>query len=1127
MLKRDWIFGILVLLFFIYFSTLTNLSISLSPPTFSDDYIKDLSANPTISSYAKVSWDGSTNYVRSGEGTGFYDGTFTSKLISPGAFSFLKVSWIGSSDVTVQVSTNNWVSSCYAVNGQYISDSGCPLPASSFKYRVKLPSTSLPSKIDKILFDFNSPITCGNNIIEGNEQCDGSSLNGQSCSSLGFASGALSCIAPGLTNQCKFDTSSCVPAVCGNGIIETGESCDDLNANSGDGCSNICKVESGWKCSGQPSRCLRFKSGAGVVENQIGIQCSDGKDNDNDGAMDLNDFSCSSASDADETNPKSQCQNGIDDDGNGFVDFPFDTGCDSNQDNEEFGGSSAGICGNGIIETGESCDDLNANSGDGCSPSCGVESGYTCSGEPSACTANNVNLECPVGYCLPRDSQGWTVYTPSADSKFVYVSNVGNDNTCRAYTLAEVGDPYNPSGSIVPCSTINVSLSKLRTNMPDWMLLKRGDTWNKPLGEANLNNAYHYPFYKSGRSYSEPFVVTTYGSSNKRPVLNTGKHINAVELSSSSGEFLAINGIDFISNGTGVDGAEGFFNGWGGNNMLIEDCRFEGYFHGVANYGNTNNLTIRRNQFLDSWSISSGTWAQGSYAANTHNLLYQENVNDRNGWNPEIPYHDLVLLPNRTISEWAAVTNGKFNISFYNLTDSNWVTQVIDYSISGLDFSSVTSLNDVASKIQNAINAKVGYNLVNVTSFYYKENGETYFLFAPYNKTANHPAAIWVRPYSGSASGGTDISGSVYYGNLVGYLNGPGGFAGGNTRAHGVYMSYNAGNKNLYFLNNIISRASAHGIFFSDAGVARGNLLIRDPVPIITSATGNIVEDNVILETEDIIRPAFNGDLRAQPRGFGILAAEGQYDSTTGQYYTGPLVYRNNILANPIGTGNINALAFRQSNSAPPTTITIQGNIIYNWMVPSGSVGYYSNEGIGLFVQDRNSWNDTVTIKDNIFQQPLGHSSGSALVWFNPSSVDSNHFTFRNNTYYMTGSSNWFFVGDAFKTFAQWVSLSGETNAVNQQLNFVDPTRSVSTYSALLGKPATFDAFINEARSQSKYNWRNEYTAPVVNQYIRDGFAIGGGICGPLGCSPGEASKNDGTWLDMLRGFLRRIFGID
>ena len=45
---------------------------------------------------------------------------------------------------------------------------------------------------------------CGNEIIEGNEQCDGSSLNGEDCVSRGYDDGSLTC-----SGSCTFDTSNC------------------------------------------------------------------------------------------------------------------------------------------------------------------------------------------------------------------------------------------------------------------------------------------------------------------------------------------------------------------------------------------------------------------------------------------------------------------------------------------------------------------------------------------------------------------------------------------------------------------------------------------------------------------------------------------------------------------------------------------------------------------------------------------------------------------------------------------------------------------------------------------------------------------------------------------------------
>ena len=64
---------------------------------------------------------------------------------------------------------------------------------------------------------------CGNGVLEGNEKCDdGNLVNGDGCSS-----------------TCTIETLS----VCGNNIKEGTEQCDDGNLINGDGCSSTCTIE--------------------------------------------------------------------------------------------------------------------------------------------------------------------------------------------------------------------------------------------------------------------------------------------------------------------------------------------------------------------------------------------------------------------------------------------------------------------------------------------------------------------------------------------------------------------------------------------------------------------------------------------------------------------------------------------------------------------------------------------------------------------------------------------------------------------------------------------------------------------------------------------------------------------
>lgn len=66
---------------------------------------------------------------------------------------------------------------------------------------------------------------CGDSIISGSEQCDGTNIAGATCASLGFAPNggdAITC-----NDDCTFDTSECRDSICGNENIEAGfEVCD-------------------------------------------------------------------------------------------------------------------------------------------------------------------------------------------------------------------------------------------------------------------------------------------------------------------------------------------------------------------------------------------------------------------------------------------------------------------------------------------------------------------------------------------------------------------------------------------------------------------------------------------------------------------------------------------------------------------------------------------------------------------------------------------------------------------------------------------------------------------------------------------------------------------------------------
>jgi hypothetical protein len=86
------------------------------------------------------------------------------------------------------------------------------------------------------------------------------------------------------------------------------------------------------------------------VDAEAEAECSDGVDNDGDGLIDFpTDPGCDSPQDDDERN---QCVDGVDNDGDGLVDLPADPGCDSPQDDDERDGAPGGPTARQLPRTG-------------------------------------------------------------------------------------------------------------------------------------------------------------------------------------------------------------------------------------------------------------------------------------------------------------------------------------------------------------------------------------------------------------------------------------------------------------------------------------------------------------------------------------------------------------------------------------------------------------------------------------------------------------------------------------------------------------------------------------------------------------------------------------------------------
>ena len=133
-----------------------------------------------------------------------------------------------------------------------VNDDGCSSTCKLQSRTVTVdPSTTAPGKSTIINYMCPTPgapcvpTTCGNNIVEGTEQCDdGNDKALDGCSA--DCQWEPSCPNGKCLSRCgdgllfNFDGD-------GNGTID--EDCDDGNTRDGDGCSSTCKIELGYSCT--------------------------------------------------------------------------------------------------------------------------------------------------------------------------------------------------------------------------------------------------------------------------------------------------------------------------------------------------------------------------------------------------------------------------------------------------------------------------------------------------------------------------------------------------------------------------------------------------------------------------------------------------------------------------------------------------------------------------------------------------------------------------------------------------------------------------------------------------------------------------------------------------------------
>jgi fibro-slime domain-containing protein len=268
---------------------------------------------------------------------------------------------------------------------------------------------------------------CGNGVLTSNETCDdGNTKDGDGCSA--------DCMTVESGYQCRVPGKHCTP-LCGDGKKIGSEMCDDGNSASGDGCSSTCQVEPGADCPTVGQKCNMAVCGNGIKEKSELCDCG-----------------------TDPAKLPSDCKSV-----NGLF-YGDGKGCSKTCTKEPTCQDSSGktqactaSCGDGNLDSpGEECDDGDLVDGDGCSSSCKVEAGFTCSTvtaqDSSTCQAGSGQcLELPVIY---RDFQPENASSGGHPDFPFLGTRLGGSSKPTTICVPNAGGPSKGNDSTARCTGI-------------------------------------------------------------------------------------------------------------------------------------------------------------------------------------------------------------------------------------------------------------------------------------------------------------------------------------------------------------------------------------------------------------------------------------------------------------------------------------------------------------------------------------------------------------------------------------------------------------------------------------------------------------------------------------------------
>ncbi|MDB5294898.1 MAG: hypothetical protein JWO31_881 [Phycisphaerales bacterium] len=300
--------------------------------------------------------------------------------------------------------------------------------------------------------------------------------------------------------------------------------------------------------------------------------------------------------------------------------------------------------------------------------------------------------------------------------------------------------------------------------------------------------------------------------------------------------------------------------------------------------------------------------------------------------------------------------------------------------------------------------------------------------------------------------------------------------AGATVFNHSVYVQ--GTNRDAVARNNVFANAGSHGLQMRAGGIVENNLFINDPIglsfglvngggPLVPGGVVGVVKDNVFIGGRNI---------GSEVRGLGMEIANTRPGAS--------VVVEKNIFTKAYAGGAFAAINVSYGKSqangelaAGINDLSIKDNIVYEWtrglwVAPELTGAGTGPKSVNNLSFDNNDWQDVSS--SNLVYQGIGTGNGNV--------------TYANDRYY-SGNGN----GAPFYLAGRTYSMNGWFGAVEAtgeavKANYVDPDRTMDTYSFTLGGSGTTANFLANARVNAQGAFNAGYTAAAANNYIRAGF---------------------------------------